>query len=125
MKLDDLDLRDLLEFDPKGGVMRFAGERAILLDAMALGLLRKTLLDTVGIGAARNLLTRFGFAHGRRMASTMKTALPWDSPTEWRLAGARLHCLQGLVVPVVIKSPASEDRSPRRCGTTRTRPSST
>jgi two-component system, NtrC family, response regulator HydG len=98
MKLDDLDLRDLLEFDPKGGPIRFAGERAILLDTMALGTLRKTLIDTVGLGAARGLLTRFGYAHGRRTASTMKTALPWDSNEEWRLAGGRLHRLQGLVV---------------------------
>ena len=36
MRLDDLDLRDLFEFQPQGGVMRFAGERALLLDAADL-----------------------------------------------------------------------------------------
>lgn len=58
--------------------MRFAGERAILLDAVAIGLLRKTIVETVSQNAARGILTRLGYAHGRRMASTMKTALPWD-----------------------------------------------
>ena len=42
MRADDLDLRELLEFDPEAGVIRFAGQRALLLDAVALGLLRKS-----------------------------------------------------------------------------------
>jgi transcriptional regulator with PAS, ATPase and Fis domain len=33
------------------------------------------------------------------MARAMKTAIPWDSENEWRISGARLHKLQGLVVP--------------------------
>ena len=89
MKLDDLDLRELLEFDPKGGVIRFAGDRALILDAVALGLLRRTLIETVGEDAARGILTRFGYAHGYRTAATMKTAFPWDSDHEWRIAGGR------------------------------------
>ena len=105
MKLDDLDLRELLELDPQGGVMRFAGERAILLDTMAMGVLRRTLIDTVGVAGARGVLTRFGYAHGRRMASTLKTALPWDSPNEWRIAGGRIHKLQGLVVSTPVRAP--------------------
>ena len=100
MRLDDLDLRDLLEFDPQGGVMKFAGDRALIFDAVALGLLRSTLIELVGVDAARCILTRFGYAHGRRTAMTMKDAIPWDSETEWRIAGGRLHKLQGLVVPV-------------------------
>jgi len=104
MKLDDLDLRELFEFDPRGGVMRFAGDRALILDALAMGVLRRTLLDTVGMDAARGILTRFGYAHGRRTAATLKTALPWDSEHEWRIAGGRLHMLQGLVVPAPVTS---------------------
>ena len=68
MKLDDLDLRDLLAFEPKGGVVRFAGDRALILDAVALGVLRKTLIDTLGERGARGVLTRFGFTHGQRTA---------------------------------------------------------
>ena len=104
MRLDDLDLRELFEFDPKGGVMRFAGDRALIMDAVALGLLRRTLIDTVGLDAARGILTRFGYAHGRRTAITMKNAFPWDSDNEWRIAGGRLHKLQGLVVPAPVTS---------------------
>ncbi len=98
MKSADLDLRDLLEFDPvKGGPIRFAGERTLLFDAVALGLLRRSLIDTLGLGGARAMLSRFGFAHGWRTAETLKT-LPWQTEDDWRRAGARLHTLQGLVI---------------------------
>ena len=53
MRAADLDLRELLQFDPKGGVIRFANERALLLDAVALGLLRRELIDTLGLTGAR------------------------------------------------------------------------
>ena len=53
MRAADLDLRELLAFEPKGGVIRFAGERALLLDAVALGLLRRELIETLGAAGAR------------------------------------------------------------------------
>ena len=104
MRLDDLDLRDLFEFQPQGGVMRFAGERAIILDAVALGLLRRTLVETLGRAGARSILTQFGYAHGHRTAIAMRNAFPWDSENEWRIAGGRLHKLQGLVIPENVSS---------------------
>ena len=36
---------------------------------VAMGLLRKYLVENLGINAARTMLTQFGFAHGWRMAS--------------------------------------------------------
>ncbi len=97
MRAADLDLRELLEFAPPGGVIRFAGQRALLLDAFALGLLRRELIDLLGLSAARAVLTRFGYAHGWRTAETLRQAIPWDSEDDWKYAGARLHTLQGLV----------------------------
>jgi two-component system, NtrC family, response regulator HydG len=98
MRAVDLDLRELLDFEPKGGVIRFAGQRALLLDAVALGLLRRELIATVGLTAARGILTRFGYAHGWRTAEVMKAELPWEDDHEWKIAGGRLHRLQGLVI---------------------------
>jgi two-component system response regulator HydG len=97
MRATDLDLRELLHFEPKGGVLRFAGERALLLDAVALGLLRRELIETLGTAGARGILTRFGYAHGWRTAETLRDAFPWDDENQWRWAGGRLHTLQGLV----------------------------
>src|SRR6266496_1966379 len=98
MRATDLDLRELLSFEPAGGVIRFGGERVLLFDAVALGILRRELIDNLGLTAARGLLTRFGYAHGRRMAENLRTGFPWANEDEWRIAGGRLHMLQGLVV---------------------------
>lgn len=104
MRAKDLDVHELLHFLPEGGLITFAGERVLLLDAVALGLLRKELIDTLGLTAARAVLTRFGYAHGWRVAETLRKGFPWDSEDEWRAAGARLHTIQGLVRAEVTNS---------------------
>ena len=60
MKVEDLDLRNLLSFNPRGGIIQLMGDRVILLDAVAMGLLRRELINSLGLSAARNILTRFG-----------------------------------------------------------------
>ena len=107
MRAIDLDLRELLVFEPKGGVIRFAGERALLLDAVALGLLRRELIETLGVTGARGVLTRFGYFHGWRTAETLHEALSWDDEDQWKWAGGRLHTLQGLVI---VEPPARDMR---------------
>jgi DNA-binding NtrC family response regulator len=96
MRAGDLDHKELLEMDPEGGVLRFAGQRAILLDAVAMGLLRKYLVENFGLTAARTVLTQFGFAHGWRMAEAMQAEFKWDDAEECRLAGNRIHTMAGL-----------------------------
>ena len=103
MRATDLDLRELLSFEPGGGVVHFGGERVLLFDTVALGILRRELIESLGMKAARGILTRFGYAHGRRTAETLRTAFAWDSEEEWRLAGGRLHMLHG---HLVIETPA-------------------
>ncbi len=97
MRLEDLDVRELLEIDPEEGVVRFAGQRALILDAVAMGLLRKQLVDTFGPTAARAVLTRFAFAHGWRMAEALCSGYAWDTHEDWRNAGGLIHRLQGLI----------------------------
>src|SRR6476619_4378653 len=96
MRAAELDHKELLELDPEGGVIRFAGQRALLLDAVAMGLLRKYLVESFGLTAARTVLTQFGFASGGRMAEAMGAEFNWDSADDWRRAGTRIHALEGL-----------------------------
>lgn len=97
MKTTDLDFRELLDFAPDGGPLFFAGSRAILMDTVAFGLLRRQLIDGFGQAPTRVVLTQMGFAHGWRAAEALRDQFPWDSNDEWRLAGGRLHMLQGMV----------------------------
>jgi DNA-binding NtrC family response regulator/predicted hydrocarbon binding protein len=96
MRIEDLDHKELLDMDPEAGVIRFAGQRALLLDAVAMGLLRKFLVENFGLVAARAVLTQFGFAHGWRMAEALRDEFKWDSDEDWQRAGIRIHTLQGL-----------------------------
>lgn len=96
MRVEDLHHDELLELDPEGGVIRFAGQRALLLDAVAMGILRQYLVGNFGLTAARAVLTQFGFAHGWRMAAAMKKEFKWADNEQWRQAGPRIHTLGGL-----------------------------
>jgi two-component system response regulator HydG len=105
MRVEDLHHKELLELDPDGGVIRFAGQRALLLDAVAMGLLRQYLVENFGLTAGRAVLTQFGFAHGWRMAAAMQREFEWANNEEWRRAGPYIHTLAGLFRT----QPGSED----------------
>ncbi len=105
MRVDDLQHQELLRLDAEGGLIHFAGHRALLVDAVAMGLHRKYLIENFGNTAARAVLTQFGFAHGWRMADAMRDEFEWDTDEERRLAGNRIHRLEGLFRT----QPGSED----------------
>ena len=86
-------------------MIRFAGQRALLLDAVAMGLLRQYLVENFGLTATRAVLTQFGFAHGWRMAEAMQKEFNWVNNEEWRRAGSYIYTLEGLFRA----QPGSED----------------
>ena len=45
MRVEDLHHGELLEPDPEGGLIRFAGERSLLLDAVSMGVFPQYLVD--------------------------------------------------------------------------------
>jgi len=95
MHVEDLHHRELLELDPDRGTVHFAGQRALILDAVAMGVLRQYLIQNFGVTAARAVLTQFGFAHGWRMAEALKKEFKWNTD-EWYRAGPRILTLEGL-----------------------------
>jgi len=96
MRAEDLDMKELLEIKPEEGVVRFAGQRAVICDALSHGLLRKELVDSFGERTAQGIMSRFGYIQGRRMAMTLKSKFKWDDEKDWRRAGARILSFQGL-----------------------------
>jgi two-component system response regulator HydG len=113
MRVEDLHHEELLALEPEGGTIRFAGQRALLLDAVAMGILRQYLVENFGITATRAVLTQFGFAHGWRMAAAMQKEFSWASNEEWRRAGPHLYTLEGLFRT----QPGSEDPLSRKGAT--------
>ncbi|HTA76376.1 MAG TPA: XylR N-terminal domain-containing protein, partial [bacterium] len=96
MRVEDLDLKELLELNPDAGTIHFAGQRAMIGDTVSSGLLRQELIDLVGERTTRGVFNRFGYVHGRRMALALKSKFKWDSDEDWQKAGARILALQGL-----------------------------
>ena len=96
MRVEELSLKELLDLDPGGGLVRFAGQRALIFDAVAQGLLRKELIDSFGVRVARGILSRFGYVHGRRIAEAMRSQFKWDTDEDWQRAGSKIYALQGL-----------------------------
>jgi Activator of aromatic catabolism len=109
MRAEDLDHKELLELDPEGGLIRFAGQRALLIDAVAMGRLRKYLVENFGLTAAR-------------MAEAMHDEFKWDSDEDWRRASLRIYTLEGLFrVESDSQDPLSRTGSPRTAGSARKR----
>ena len=96
MNVEELHSEELLDMDHEGGMIRFAGQRMLLLNAEAMGVLRQYLVENIGLTGARAILTQYGFAHGWRMAEAMKSTFRSSGDGEWHGAGARLHNLGGL-----------------------------
>lgn len=95
MKASELDLRRIFSFNSKGGTIQFMGHRALIIDAIALGLMRKELIESLGEFAARNILTRMGYAHGWSTADNLDKE--YAGLLKDINCGPMLHELQGVV----------------------------
>jgi DNA-binding NtrC family response regulator len=102
-KARPLHLAELLDFRPDQGIIRLHDQRVVILSAAAMGLLRKELVDTLGLETARRLLLRFGFADGYHDAVSLRDRSHWASPEEGLRSGAMLHTLEGIVYADVIR----------------------
>ena len=92
-----MHLAELLDFRPDQGIIRLHEQRVVILSAAAMGLLRKELVDTLGIETARRVLIRFGFADGYHDAVNLRERSQWSTPLEGLRSGAMLHTLEGIV----------------------------
>jgi two-component system response regulator HydG len=90
-------LAELVEFRPDRGIIRLHEQRVVLLSAAAMGLMRKELIDTLGLETARRLFLRFGFADGYHDAVSLRDRARWSNPLEGLHAGIVLHRLEGVV----------------------------
>ncbi len=93
----NLHLAELLDFRPDQGIIRLHEQRVVILSAAAMGLMRKELVDTLGLQTARRVLLRFGFADGYHDAVNLRARSNWTNPIEGLRAGAVLHTLEGIV----------------------------
>src|SRR5438094_9743037 len=103
MDLERLRLADLLDVRPEQGVIRLHEQRVVILSAAAMGLLRKELIDTLGLETARRLFLRFGYADGYHDAVSLRDRSKWTDPIEGLRAVVALPRLEGIVRAEIVK----------------------
>ncbi len=102
-QLEAHHLAEVLDFRPDQGIIRLHEQRVILLSAAAMGLLRKELIDTLGLETARRLFLRFGYADGYHDAVSLRDRRKWSDRFEGLRAGIVLHRLAGIARPEVVQ----------------------
>ena len=91
------DLRTHVHFDAETGQIWLHENRMLLVHAEAQALLRKELIDTLGMERARGLLTRMGYASGVRDAELARKQAQGVDDMEAFMTGPKLHTLEGIV----------------------------
>ena len=91
------ELRSRVHFCGRTGQIWLHEHRMLLVHAEAQALLRKELIDSLGLERARGLLMRMGYASGLRDAELARTRSQDCSDVEAFMTGPRLHTLEGIV----------------------------
>jgi transcriptional regulator with PAS, ATPase and Fis domain len=110
MTPDRIHLRDLLDVDEDAGTLRVHNRRMLLFDADAMGLLRKQLIEGLGVDAARMIIGTFGYGRGYREALAARASHHPASFEEWWREGVRLNAIEGTVAASVVRYDLDEAR---------------
>ncbi|AYH43761.1 sigma-54-dependent Fis family transcriptional regulator [Azoarcus sp. DN11] len=106
---ENSDLRQLLRFSAKEGLIWLGEHRMVLLHTAALSELRKELIASVGSEQARRILTRMGFASGLRDAELARKIRGGGSLADMFVVGPQLHMLEGCVEVEPVRLDIDED----------------
>lgn len=98
MQVSELRLGKLLEFLPEQGKILLKGSRVMIFDAASLGMLRKDLIDTLGMDRAKGFLIRYGWSCGYQAYMSMKKQFQWDEDQEGIFTGPIIHTHQGFAL---------------------------
>ena len=94
---DITDLAARLHFSPADGRIWLDDQRMLLIHSRAMGVLRRELIESLGIDRARGLLTRMGYFAGARDAEMARRVRPDKSLEDMFSVGPQLHALEGIV----------------------------
>jgi two-component system response regulator HydG len=91
------DLAGALQFALGDGRIWLNDERMVMMQTFVLGYLRRQLIDTIGIDAARTLLYRTGWSQGEKYADLVQKRFKQNDLTAALAAGPRVHTMEGFV----------------------------
>ena len=111
MKALDFDFSKDLKLDVESGIVSFKNIRLVMFDVEAIGLLRKLLIDELGVKKARKIFLQFGYQQGFADFLQMKVNYSFDSEMDLLASGPVIHTWEG-----VVKAVPKEIRFDRKTG---------
>ncbi|UTW00004.1 sigma 54-interacting transcriptional regulator [Marinomonas rhizomae] len=91
------ELTECLFFSPGDGRIWLDDQRMLLIHSSSFGLLRREIIDSLGLDKSRDILTRTGYLSGLRDAELIQKRWPDSDPASIFEAGTHLHGLEGVV----------------------------
>ncbi|TAM10697.1 MAG: sigma-54-dependent Fis family transcriptional regulator [Nevskiaceae bacterium] len=101
--LTNADLMARLRFAPAEGRIWLDDQRMLLIHTSAMGVLRRELIEGLGIERARGLLTRMGYSSGARDGALARRLVSRGNVEEQFSVGPELHALEGIVAVEKVK----------------------
>ncbi|KPL66812.1 Fis family transcriptional regulator [Erythrobacter sp. SG61-1L] len=92
------DLAATLHFSPETGHIWLAGRRMVLMHEDSAGLLRREVVDAIGLERARAAFTRQGYNAGAMDAEIATKVRPHTSLHAMFSVGPQMHALEGIVL---------------------------
>ena len=85
------ELTECLFFSPGDGRIWLDDQRMLLIHSSSFGLLRREMIDSLGLEKSRDILTRTGYLSGLRDAELIQKRWPDSDPASIFTAGTHLH----------------------------------
>lgn len=96
------DIAAKLQFSPKAGHIWLAGRRMVLVPEASMGLLRREVVDALGVEKARAIYNRQGYNAGTSDAEVAGKIRPNADLADMFAVGPQMHALEGVVLAELI-----------------------
>jgi purine catabolism regulator len=85
-------------------------QKMMITSTEAWGVLRKDLIETLGVERAKRFLLRYGRHCGKVEAKMLKNMFDWQDDKEWLIAGTKMHKITGRTFSNLTKFAADIDK---------------
>lgn len=103
MQRKDVTISEMLSFKSDEGEIYINNLRVVIMEADAMGTLRRDLISSLGMDRAKGFLLRYGWNCGVNFAKNVNKIFSWEVDTDWFEVGVKLHSLTGNVLAVPIE----------------------
>ncbi len=104
------DLMGRLHFSTSDGRIWLDDQRMLLVHAKALGMLRRDMIELLGLDVARGFMTRMGYYAGVADAQLARKVRPKTSIRDMFVVGPQMHCLEGIGISEAVRIECDVER---------------